>query len=205
MSMCSIVTLFIPSLRSLHYFYNFKMMINLRKCVINMPLLLRNLSTTMRVRSEELFVHRYSPDNNPNTPFEFTKHNKARIEALIQNYPDGAQRAALGPILDIVQRQIGWVPISAMHKVADILRIPRVRVYEWATFYTMIKRRSRGKYNVKVCVTTPCMIRGSDCILKAVEDVTCCSVGGLSPGRHVWRRHSAVSRGVCECTCFRCR
>ncbi|XP_013194157.2 NADH dehydrogenase [ubiquinone] flavoprotein 2, mitochondrial [Amyelois transitella] len=103
-----------------------------------------------------------------------------RIAAIIQNYPEGAQRSALGACVDIVQRQIGWVPISAMHKIAEILSMPRMRVYEWCTFYTMTKRRYRGKYNVKVCVTTPCMLRGSDIILQAVEQATCCCAGSLS-------------------------
>lgn len=69
-----------------------------------------------------------------------------RLTAIIQNYPEGAQRSALGAAMDIVQRQIGWIPISAMHKVADILSIPRMRVYEWATFYTMNKRYLRTSY-----------------------------------------------------------
>ncbi|KAL0851111.1 hypothetical protein ABMA28_006981 [Loxostege sticticalis] len=142
------------------------------------PFLLKTLSTSPKLSAEELFVHRDSTDNNANTPFEFTEPNMARLAALVQNYPVGAQRAAVGPALDIVQRQMGWVPISAMHKVAEILSIPRMRVYEWATFYTMNKRRFRGKFNVKVCITTPCMLRGSDIILQAIEEATCCSCQG---------------------------
>ncbi|XP_050681416.1 NADH dehydrogenase [ubiquinone] flavoprotein 2, mitochondrial-like [Leptidea sinapis] len=144
------------------------------------PHTIRNLSTTRLLKSE-LVVHRDSPDNNASTPFEFTEANMSRICALIKNYPEGCQRSALFGALDIVQRQIGWVPISAMHKVAEVLRIPRMRVYEWATFYTMYKRRYRGKYNIKVCVTTPCMLLGSDVILRAVEQATCCYTGKLSP------------------------
>lgn len=63
-----------------------------------------------------------------------------RLAAIIKNYPKGSERSALCAALDLVQRQIGWVPISAMNKVADILCVPRIRVYEWATFYTMVKR-----------------------------------------------------------------
>lgn len=44
------------------------------------------------------------------------------------------------PLLDLAQRQYGWLPISAMHKVAEILKLPRMRVYEVATFYTMYMR-----------------------------------------------------------------
>ncbi|XP_004930149.1 probable NADH dehydrogenase [ubiquinone] flavoprotein 2, mitochondrial [Bombyx mori] len=142
--------------------------------------LTRGVSSTMKLCSEELNVHRDSEDNNAKTPFEFTEANMTRIAALVQNYPEGAERAALGACLDIAQRQIGWVPISAMHKVAEILSVPRMRVYEWATFYTMNKRRFRGKFNVKVCITTPCMLRGSDSILSAVEQATCCCVGSVS-------------------------
>lgn len=35
---------------------------------------------------------------------------------------------------------IGWLPISAMNYVADMLEMPRMRVYEVTTFYTMFNR-----------------------------------------------------------------
>lgn len=34
---------------------------------------------------------------------------------------------------------------------------------------------------MKVCVTTPCMIMGSDAILQAVEQTCCCTAGHVSP------------------------
>ena len=34
----------------------------------------------------------------------------------------------------------GWVPISAMNRVAEMLHMPKMRVYEVATFYTMFNR-----------------------------------------------------------------
>jgi len=34
----------------------------------------------------------------------------------------------------------GWLPISAMHYVADMLNMSRMRVYEVATFYSMFRR-----------------------------------------------------------------
>jgi NADH dehydrogenase (ubiquinone) flavoprotein 2 len=55
-------------------------------------------------------------------------------------YPEGHKRAAVIPLLDLAQRQHGWLPITAMHKVAEILNMPRMRVYEVATFYTMFNR-----------------------------------------------------------------
>jgi NADH dehydrogenase (ubiquinone) flavoprotein 2 len=55
-------------------------------------------------------------------------------------YPEGHKKAAVIPLLDLAQRQHGWLPITAMHKVAEILNMPKMRVYEVATFYTMFNR-----------------------------------------------------------------
>jgi len=74
------------------------------------------------------------------------------------------------PLLDLAQRQNGgWLPISGMHAVADMLDMPRMRVYEVATFYTMYNREPVGKYFVQVCTTTPCWLRGSEGIMNCLS------------------------------------
>ena len=51
------------------------------------------------------------------------------------------------PLLDLAQRQHdNWLPLKAMNFVADYLKVPRMRVYEVATFYTMYNRQPVGKY-----------------------------------------------------------
>ncbi|XP_072296789.1 NADH dehydrogenase [ubiquinone] flavoprotein 2, mitochondrial [Eucyclogobius newberryi] len=124
-----------------------------------------------------LFVHRDTPDNNADTPFEFSEENKKRIEAIISNYPDGHKQAATIPVLDVAQRQHGWLPISAMNKVAEVLEIAPMRVYEVATFYTMFLRQPVGKYFIQICTTTPCMLCNSDSILETLQ-----SKLGIKPG-----------------------
>jgi NADH dehydrogenase (ubiquinone) flavoprotein 2 len=126
-------------------------------------------STSEEKKSDAIFNHRDSPENNPKTPFEFTPENLKRAEAIIGNYPVGHQRAAVIPLLDLAQRQYGWLPISAMHKVAEILDMPKMRVYEVATFYTMFNRNPMGKYHVQICTCTPCWLRDSDGIVQAVQ------------------------------------
>ncbi|CAH8291553.1 unnamed protein product [Heterobilharzia americana] len=91
-------------------------------------------------QSSHLFVHRETPENNCRTPFEFTAENKRRLDVIIANYPPAHKAAAIIPALDLAQRQHGWLPISAMNKVAEILSVPPIRVYEVATFYTMFNR-----------------------------------------------------------------
>ncbi|CCJ28764.1 unnamed protein product [Pneumocystis jirovecii] len=63
-----------------------------------------------------------------------------------------------------------------MDYVAKLLNIPKMRVYEVATFYTMYNREPVGTL-VQVCTTTPCQLCGSDEILKAVQDYL-----GVTPG-----------------------
>lgn len=131
-------------------------------------------------------MHRDSPNNNSDTPFEFSPQNLKRCETIIANYPKGHEAAACIPLLDLAQRQNdNWLPISAMHKVAEMLKMPRMRVYEVATFYTMFNREPVGKYFVQICTTTPCMLGGvgSDVILNAIRENLGIEVGQTTPDK----------------------
>ncbi|TPP61037.1 NADH-ubiquinone oxidoreductase subunit [Fasciola gigantica] len=144
---------------------------------------LRNCLPVINIQnnfSSHVFVHRDSPQNNPKTPFDFTPENKARLDAIIANYPKNFKSAAILPALDLAQRQNGWLSISCMNKVAELLEVPRMRIYEVATFYTMFNREPVGKYHIQLCTTTPCMLGGvgSDKILEAIQNHL-----GIKPGQ----------------------
>ncbi|OAF68122.1 hypothetical protein A3Q56_04126 [Intoshia linei] len=104
--------------------------------------------------------------------FSFTSVNEKYANAIIGNYPNGYQKAALLPLLDLAQRQNGWVSVDVMHYVANFLSISRMSVYEVATFYTMFNRKPMGKYHVQICTCSPCMLGGigSDRIVDAVKN-----------------------------------
>ncbi|EGD77541.1 NADH dehydrogenase flavoprotein 2 [Salpingoeca rosetta] len=124
----------------------------------------RSVATSSRssMAAGKLFVHRDSEENNDETPFKFTDSNMKRVEAIIGQFPPNHRSAACIPVLDLAQRQNnGWLPLNAMNEVAKILRMPKMRVYEVATFYTMFNREPVGKYHIQVCTTTPCMVRGA--------------------------------------------
>lgn len=123
------------------------------------------------------FIHRDTPENNPEVPFDFTPENYKRVETILTLYPEGHKVAAMIPLLDLAQRQYGWLPISAMNKVAEILKVSNMRVYEVATFYTMFIRYPIGKYHIQICTTTPCWLNNSDGILKAIQDKLGIKVG----------------------------
>jgi NADH-quinone oxidoreductase E subunit len=102
--------------------------------------------------------------------FVFTAENMERAKQIIAKYPPGRQASAVMPLLDLAQRQCGnWLPRAAMDYIGDLLQMPRIRVYEVATFYTMYNLAPVGKHFVQVCTTTPCWLRGSDQVVEACE------------------------------------
>ena len=105
------------------------------------------------------------------TEFAFTDENLEKARGFIAKYPDGCQQSAVMPILHLAQLQHdNWLPRAAMDATADMLGMPRIRVYEVATFYTMYNLSPVGRHHVLVCTTTPCWLRGSDDIVKACEN-----------------------------------
>ena len=61
------------------------------------------------------------------------------------------------------------MPLPAMDKVAKIVGVAPMRVYEVATFYTMFNREKVGKFFIQLCGTTPCMVCGSEDIKRTIE------------------------------------
>ena len=115
--------------------------------------------------------------------FAWTKENAAKAKEIVARYPEGRQRSAVMPLLDLAQRQVGaetntqgWLPIPVMEYVAAQLDMPIIRVVEVATFYTMYNLVPVGRFHVQVCGTTPCMLRGSDAIMAA------CKKRGMAKG-----------------------
>jgi NADH-quinone oxidoreductase subunit E len=103
--------------------------------------------------------------------FEFTPENRAWLDAQIAKYPPGRQASAVIPALWQAQKQHDyWLPQKAIEQVADLLGMPYIRVLEIATFYTMFNLEPVGKYFIQLCGTTPCMLRGSDDLIRICEE-----------------------------------
>ena len=102
--------------------------------------------------------------------FAFTAESMAKVNELIANYPPGRQASAVIGVLDLAQRQHGWLPRAAMDEVARLLDMAPMRVYEVATFYTMFHLKPKGRYLLQVCTTTPCWLRGSEAVMKACQE-----------------------------------
>jgi len=114
--------------------------------------------------------------------FAFTPENLRLAEAHIAKYPHGRQASAVLPLLDLAQRQSGgWLPRAAMDCVANLLGMAPIRVYEVASFYTMLNLRSVGRYRLQAGTTTPCWLRGSDDVVGACERKLGIDIGETTP------------------------
>ena len=108
--------------------------------------------------------------------FAFSPAYKAKADAAIARYPEGRQKSAVMPLLDLAQRQVGeetgtqgWLPIPVIEFVAAECGMPPMRAMEVASFYTMYNLVPVGRYHVQVCGTTPCMLQGSDEVMRACK------------------------------------
>lgn len=105
--------------------------------------------------------------------FKFTPENLEKANKIVSIYPQNHKAAAVIPLLDLAQRQHdNWLPLKAMNYVAEFLNMPRMRVYEVVTFYTMFNRAPVGKYFVQVCTTTPCQLRGAEEVMDECVKLT---------------------------------
>ena len=103
--------------------------------------------------------------------FEFSKNNLNEANKIINIYPEGKQQSAVMALLYLAQKQNNnWIPLAAMKYIGKMLIMPYIKVYEVATFYTMYNLTPVGKYFFQICTTTPCMIRGSQDLVKACKE-----------------------------------
>jgi NADH:ubiquinone oxidoreductase 24 kD subunit len=77
--------------------------------------------------------------------FAFTSENQALAQKFIAKYPPGRQASAVLPLLELAQTQAGgWLPRAAMDHVAAVLDMAPIRVYEVASFYSMLNLQPVG-------------------------------------------------------------
>ena len=133
----------------------------------------------------------------PGPPFEFSSENLDEARRIIAKYPTRRQASAVLPLLHLAQRQNGgWLTLPTLDYIADFLKMPPIRVYEVATFYTMFKLRPIGRHHIEVCTNLPCWLRGSDEIVE-----TCGRKLGIAVGETTTDGLFTLSEAECLGAC----
>ena len=108
--------------------------------------------------------------------------DQVKVDEILDKYPSNRKASAVIPLLHYVQKKSnGWLPVPEIERVAEILDMPYMKVYEVASFYTMFNLKPVGKKLLQLCHTTPCWLRGSDEIEKSIIDTLKIKDGETTP------------------------
>jgi NADH-quinone oxidoreductase subunit E len=88
----------------------------------------------------------------------FSPQLAARFDALVEKYPQ--RRSALIPMLLYAQDEVGYLSDAVISEVAERIGITELELRNVATYYSMLRFKPVGKFNVQVCTNISCMLRG---------------------------------------------
>ncbi len=74
------------------------------------------------------------------------------------------------PILNEVNREIGYLPSEALDEISRFLQVPKSHLFSVASFYRMLSTKPRGKHVIKFCESAPCHVAGGREVWEAVKD-----------------------------------
>jgi NADH-quinone oxidoreductase subunit E len=124
--------------------------------------------------------------------------SRAQIDAWLAKYPMERRQSAVLAALHIVQRQNGgWVSRELMDAVADYLGMPRIRVYEVGTFYSMIELEPVGRHMVSICTNLSCMLCGAESLVAHVEEKLGIRLGETTPDGRITLKREEECLAAC--------
>ena len=121
-----------------------------------------------------------SPNSgNTETMTLFSPQLAARLDALVEKYP--VRRSALVPMLLYAQDEIGYLSDAVIAEVAERIGVTDLEVRNVATYYSMLRFKPAGKYNVQVCTNISCMLRGGFDVFEKFQEELGIGHKGVTP------------------------
>jgi NADH-quinone oxidoreductase E subunit len=109
----------------------------------------------------------------------FTEELLKEAENIIAQYPQ--RKAAIMPLLWLVQEKLGYIPKEAIDEVAELTGTTPVHVEAVVKFYEMFHERPVGKYQLMLCTNVSCLLRGADKTLQKLKEVLGIDIGETTP------------------------
>ncbi len=106
---------------------------------------------------------------------------QARIDRELRKYPADQKQSAVMSALRFVQDEKGWISPDDMADVAAYLGMPKMAVYEVATFYHMYNLKPMGKHTLTVCTNLSCTLCGALDTVKYIEAKLGIGLGEVTP------------------------
>lgn len=118
-----------------------------------------------------------------------------RIDKTVACYAD-----AKNPLLEVlreIQSYTGYISNEVLVYVSRKLDVSVARAYGVATFYSLLSTTQKGDHIVRVCVSAPCFVQGSDKVLQAARDSLGIDVGQTTPDNQ-FTLETTSCLGVCS-------
>jgi NADH-quinone oxidoreductase subunit F len=115
-------------------------------------------------------------------------------EEIVRRYEH--RKAAMLPLLWLVQQNQGYVSPEAEAWVSRILGVPVSRVREVVSFYNMFHSKPVGRRELRVCTSLPCLLRGAGGLLRRLEEGLKIGPGETTPDQQV-----TLTEVECLCAC----
>lgn len=114
---------------------------------------------------------------------KLSKYEKKEIDDWLKRYPKDRSQSALLAALRAVMHEDHYLSTDKMDAVADYLGLPKIAVYEVASFYSMFEldKSAAAKNTIAVCTNVSCMLNGSDSIVEHIEEKLGIKMGESTP------------------------
>ena len=112
-----------------------------------------------------------------------SKHEREDIDGWLKRYPEDQAQSALIAALRAVMHEDHYLSTEKMDAVADYLSLPKISVYEVASFYSMFEmdEKAAAKNTIAVCTNVSCMLNGSDKVVEHIEEKLGIKMGESTP------------------------
>ena len=129
---------------------------------------------------------------------QLLKKHPNEIETILSRYPQDKKRAAVMPLLHLVQQDAGFVSRDAMGEIAEITDLDITEVASIVGFYTLFHDEEGGRIRVQVCTDIACELRGAREYLLEL-----CREMGIKPGETTADGLVTIEEVKCLAACDR--
>ena len=127
-----------------------------------------------------------------------SSHVRAEIDRWAAIFPsDRKQSAVLAALREAQHENGGYLTRKLMDAVADYLEMPRIAVYEAASFYSMLETEPCGRHSVSVCTNISCMLRGADDIVAHIESKLGIKTGESTSDNRIYLKQEEECLAAC--------
>jgi len=103
------------------------------------------------------------------------------IEVIFEKYQRKPDQ--LIPILQNVQRELGYIAPESVRRISRYLRISENQIFGVSSFYAQFRFTAPGRHSIKVCLGTACHVKGGATLLEMLERELGIGCGESTPDR----------------------